>query len=1221
MSLIQDINSETSELWKTVKAKNDQLHNEIHSQLFAVGMENMIRSQFIIRNYDNYLDERLPKVVMQKYKFGDITVEFSNMIIEGPGTISGTDKPKNPRWCILHNETYELEIKATVSIYSNFEKMPDKITTLFHIPLMVGSKRCTLSNLVSDKLSNYDNRKMFSAYGMDPVDPLGYYIIKGTERLILIQEKLRKNMVLNIPIAPKDKKARKNNALNHDFSIKIEAKMTNDTIMGGKLFILKQDKGVLKTHFTDLGADKNKNQIFINALAFFGYEFLNQEKWDYARIVQEIKKFTNILGIGQIQTFLSKTFFELNKFPYRGLTELTNTDYKNFKDIGDLLVQRSDVIRKGETFFTNCMKKNKIYNYCYYIAKYIEVSLGFKNPDERDIWAVKRLNLGSESLAQLINGQFTGAVLTKLKDEKRIDMMYKKITEFKTGLDKIIGSSMSGPNWGPEGTYNNTSMTEAVDRKSITNVYSQLTKINVRVDSQTKNQSIRAVHGDQWGYICPAETPDGEMCGLNKHLSVLADISMERDRNELLKYLTFDDYSSGKSSVFINGDFFGWCDALTMRQNILNIRRTKAIFYDISVFVENFDVIDNTNRKLGAVFIYCDSGRPIRPLLIMENGRPKIDDKDIELLIKLKNAPKKEKLREEFTFKSFSEYLRNGSIEFIDCLESHQIFVAQSIHDLTEKARNIDLLKNDLTKELKEETRKGIEIRIQQLQKKLLVSHMELDPTSIYSYAASMVPLPNHIPAPRVAYQANMNKQGLSLINVAHRYNFDSYKMLVAARRPLFETDMSKILGLKNRGGGVTVLLAIMPFMGYNQEDAIIINKRTNDLGYFAFIKYVTKEDIIKKGTFTTVKAPENDERNQYKFRHLSDTGYVKVGSEIKAGDIMISKFKKENSDSTDKPIAVHISASIDDVGVVEKVESFNLNGDQVIRIKIRQYHYGVEVGDKLAIRYSQKGIVGLITDQFPTIMSGPYQGVQPDVMINPHAMPSRMTVSLLIEMITGKKAAMTGERFNASAFKKFDMDDLLQELSLYGMDISGKEIMMSPDGKIYNNRISVGPIYYISLPHFVKSKIQARNTGRYDLATKQPIAGRGVGGGLRVGEMEVWALVSHGALEVVKDRLIKNADPYNLVMCSKCNKVAEFNYAEGKFECPGSECNGSSLGKLSVPYSLIRFLDLLKVGSVNAKLIVGLETAADEREENNIQEDELSEEEEEVPEEIDDFE
>jgi DNA-directed RNA polymerase subunit B len=487
----------------------------------------------------------------------------------------------------------------------------------------------------------------------------------------------------------------------------------------------------------------------------------------------------------------------------------------------------------------------------------------------------------------------------------------------------------------------------------------------------------------------------------------------------------------------------------------------------------------------------------------------------------------------------------------------------------------------------------------------------------MFGYAASLVPMPERIPAARIGFQAGMNKQKLEILSVADRYRFSSNKVLLAGREPRFYTEMNKRIGTLNKGGGVELLLAIMPFKGNNQEDAIVFNKKTNDRGFFSHIKYhsiqtiillpcehlnVTAGDILLLQTYpyrnlNTAKTSNavlaNCEKSISGEIIITDMkkpntdnfipGIIRVGSEVEIGDILVKKgiFIKDKDGNSKQERDTSIKAGPDDVGIVDMVEYVR----NTINIKIRKFDAGITPGDKLAIRYSQKGTAAALENNMPIVESGQYKGREIDVIINPHAIPSRMTVSLLFEMLTNKSGALEGKNVDATAFKDFNIGEFMKTLEANQMDEFGLESLSRPiNGKkvIYPNKINVGPIYYTILPHLVKDKIQFRSTGAVDRITRQPEAGKNRGGGIRLGEMEFWSLVSHGALNVLKERTVLTSDRYDAAFCNECKEIAEGKIVDGnvKFICR-TGCDAKT-GRMTIPYSFKRFMDMMKVVGVN---------------------------------------
>jgi len=631
-------------------------------------------------------------------------------------------------------------------------------------------------------------------------------------------------------------------------------------------------------------------------------------------------------------------------------------------------------------------------------------------------------------------------------------------------------------------------------------------------------------------------------CGLVKAKSVGCYVSIERDPNVILEYI--QPYLSNVSDpsrqhiCMLNGRWTGWCSGEELREELLRLRRTGAIFRDTTFVIEN-----------NILYVNCDSSRPTRPLLIV--------DRDGRLLIQKKNL----------WGQPFQTLLEQGVVEYIDAYEQEESLVAQNIDAIdmrrreiveaklrfNEAKRLVTRLENSLqtqditvlpqtvqvgpegdiyfdTIDIEDATfvsrdqlsdeqiqtlfqitleravndRDMAEDVLSRLLSKAQYTHCELDPTAIFGVAASAIPLPNHSQAPRNVYQCAMSKQALGLLHSNIQLRFDTTaKSLAYPTRPLFETQINSMIGTTEQPAGDTVIVAIMTYGGYNQEDAIIFNKASIERGLFHMVIYRSyKSSEVKKSnvseTFGVPPLRPNDDPKKYE--HLDQNGIAKIGSKIAPGQVLLGKIRKNLT--TGAETYPNVVAGIGEEGVVDAIlVTTNAQGMKMVKVKIRQYREPV-VGDKFASRYAQKGTIGLIMPEED--MPFNQQGIRPDIIINPHSIPSRMTIGKLLEIVTSKTATFKGERINASAFNNFNSDEFMRQLQEYGYQRRGNEKLTSGiSGKHIQAMIFMGPCYYQALRHHVKDKIQMRAKGAIKPYTRQPVRGRSKQGGLRFGEME----------------------------------------------------------------------------------------------------------------------
>jgi DNA-directed RNA polymerase beta subunit len=442
-----------------------------------------------------------------------------------------------------------------------------------------------------------------------------------------------------------------------------------------------------------------------------------------------------------------------------------------------------------------------------------------------------------------------------------------------------------------------------------------------------------------------------------------------------------------------------------------------------------------------------------------------------------------------------------------------------------------------------------------------------------------------------VTHNCGMGKQALGVFAGNHRFRFGTTsKMLAFPSRPLFETQMNKMIGLDDLPGGETVVLAIMTYMGYNQEDAIIMKQGAIDRGLFRMMIYkslvATKLKNIKVGDTITTESferpPPSKNRSPGAYDNLDERGVARVGSTLRVGDCAIGKVRiiSEGGRKRIEDASTYVRMGED--GIVDRVIVSNNGNYPVIKVKVRKMRKPIK-GDKFASRHAQKSTVGLILPDAD--MPFTLQGISPDIIMNPHAIPSRMTLGNLIEVVASKHAAMSGERVNATAFNDFDIDEFRSSLTQYGFNEWGYETMYNGmTGKPFQVQIFVGPCYYQALKHHVADKIQMRQRGAVQSDTRQPVGGRKNRGGIRFGEMERDALISHGAASVLQERLCLSSDAYKPVFCKTCGTIAIANHISKQYICHACG-DDAQFGTCTIPYSFKLLTQLLAGAGIKVSL------------------------------------
>lgn len=1129
-------------------------------------------AEFLKEEYDLWITKTIREQITEaiiNFKNGN-TITFDNISYRKPhirNMKTGKFEPMTPRMATDRDLSYLAEIDCDF-VYKNPQgKVIDRKTSkmLCKVPVMIGSIACHLYQASKEKLLEFKDCI---------VDPHGYFIVEGIKKTILLQEKLQSNRIV----------------IFYD-NTGLIAKMTCVTVRGSTLIHLltgKHEDIRFNSHF--LGKDKS-----INLFSIF-----------------------RILGVSEMERIMAMIFqFTPHKKAIENRLAQTQAGfyliYNDFDEIRLINPKYTDKVIKDYAFnelFPQIQTKDrdplpKLQMLALMTARYLETQIGMREMDDRDSWANKRLVGPARNVERLFGRSLhyrLSEIQEKIEEGKIIThtQVYSEIENDvaqKMTLDFV--SSFRGNSWGIKGHYSKENITDILKGDSPLAIYSQLLRVNTPVNRKNiQSTVIRMVRGTQARYIDIVKTPEGATCGIVKYCAITARTSLERSDLELID--SIQEYIYGKSDdqhrsiILVNGKLLGWCSGITLRNELIQRRRTGKngkVALDTGIFLDQ--------NGYGMLMIFTNGERPVVPMLII--------DEETQTLVMDKN---KNLLSKNYTFQ---DLLRLGMAEYLDPLEAEYSPTIWNTDRLDIVKRDILKMQEDLKLTMsaldfaeKSKDEKEIENIKNDIQlitgkinktKKMKYTHCDVDPTSILGVSASLIPFLGHNQGPRDVLQCSQGDQAVSTINSNHMSDFEkTSKALAFPTRPLVETQMNTILGFEDAPSSINAVVMNGHYKGYTQEDAFVFKKEAIERGLGRYVKYMSYFITVSRTTEYTdeIKKPTPMKGEDIKrYLALNEFGIARIGAYVNEGDYIIGKIRSRKEKVINKItqreeeiiIEENLSEPVGrgDVGVVDSVLiSFNEVNQIIVKLKIRDVR-SPSIGDKFTIsRYGQKGTIGLIVPEID--LPRTKDGISPDIIHNPHALPSRMTIGLPMEYIFGKSSALTGRRPNATPFRSRNFDEHERTLVRFGFQYNGDEVVYSGiTGEIMHGTVFIGPVAIQELKHHARDKKQARGTGKRMLETGQPSQGRARFGAIRFGEQERDAGISHGASAWIKERLCDVSDAMKLIICTTCHHIAIST--DTSFVC--NHClDKAKFGVLTIPTVFKLIIQHLKAANIDLGLI-----------------------------------
>ena len=879
----------------------------------------------------------------------------------------------------------------------------------------------------------------------------------------------------------------------------------------------------------------------------------------------------------------------------------------------------------------------KAYFLGYMVKEILLVHSGMNLPTDRDNYKFKRLELVGSLLNDLFREYYTIQM-------RQIHLLFEQKITYNRGLyednlkglvyenykeifrERVLESGFKKAfkgNWGSQPHTKRVGVIQDLNRLSHNSMMSHLRKTNLPLDSSVKLVGPRALHSTHWGYFDPIDTPDGANIGVHKHLSISAYVTQGYSREPIIQWLRekvdmklIEDCSplilSRLTKVFVNGLWAGAIDIpIQTVEKIRLFRRNGLIPTYTSV---NFDIGRNT------IFIYTDAGRISRPIFYKDNETGKFSF-DVENIQKKLEA---------------GEFSWNDLISGFNKKTIKGPFLS-NIYELNELYENIDSESNPakLKRFLDEKAiidyidasesegaiiafSKDLPKTLDNKETKVLSTHLEIHESFIFGMMANLICFPENNPAVRNSFSCGQSKQACSLYHTNHQVRMDKTAVvLVNGQVPLIKTRYMEHINHEENTYGENAIVAIMCYTGYNVEDAVLFNEGALKRGLFRTTYYTTYETHEEKSNtggstinkvFTNIESESNvvGTKPGYDYSKLDKYGLIRENTPVDDKTVLIG-LTTSGSDNKDVKLDASKVPKKGQLGMVDK--AFITDGEEgfrIAKIRIREERIP-NLGDKMASRTGQKGTVGLIIPEAD--MPFTKDGIRPDMIINPHAIPTRMTIGQLVECITGKASLYYGGFSDCTAFNNDGSKIKVfgEMLTKAGYHSSGNDILYNGmTGEQLETEIFMGPTYYMRLKHMVKDKINYRARGPTTALSRQPVAGRANDGGLRIGEMERDAVISHGASAFLRESMMERADKYYMAICNTTGTIAIYNPAKNLFMSPsadgpikfvGSIDNqdvrvekitkfGRDFSVVCVPYSFKLLLQELKTINVEMRVI-----------------------------------
>lgn len=1043
------------------------------------------------------------------------------------------------------NEKAELRNRLEKSVNAlNIQTRTAQLKNIFFgkFPIMVQSDFCILTGMSRDMRFNMGECKN---------DLGGYFIIDGKEKTVVPQEKFGDNMLRiskvdtdNIFFAAEIKSVSENTAkpirtLRVEL-VKPDSRYSNMNIVVNipnvrkpvPLFIvfralgISTDKEIIETCLLDLDKNEPMMDLFIPSIHDANIIMTQAAAIHYIAHLTKTKTATNALFI--------------------------LTDYF--------------LPHIGETNYTE-----KAYFLGYMVKRLLSAYQGMEPPIDRDSFRYKRVEL----VGTLMNDLFSEYYKAQFKHisvafEKKLyynlqiyenDLHGLVMTNYKTIFEERIvekgfRKAFKG-NWGSTEHTKRIGVVQDLNRLSFNSALSHLRKTNMSIDAGAKLVGPRILNGSQWGLVDPIDTPDGGNIGLHKQLCIMTYVSRSVSREPMIRWLKEKCdlkciEECGKKNldkmtkVLVNGYWAGSVlNPMDLVERFKIYRRNGLIPLFISICFES---------QSNAISIFTDEGRLCRPIFYFDQDLKNMSFEMIKATTdfswaKLLSGFNKRKEDNEVAINSTKFYELYQMYDGIDNQETNPTKLKRFI----ENKGIIDYIDPN------EEETALICMKMSEYDNLKKYTHCEIHESFIFGMMCNLVIYPHHNPAVRNSFSTGQSKQAVSMYHTNFTMRMDKTALILnQGQKPLVKSRYYEHICHEENSYGENTIVALMCYTGYNVEDAVLINEGAIHRGLFRTTYYSVYESHEERSDSSSKRFINiNDTpltvrgiKKEHDYSKLDEYGLVKEGTEMNDRTVIIgcAIFSNDSDEIQD----ASKTTKKGQLGIVDKCYiTEGEEGTKITKVRIREERLPA-VGDKMASRSGQKGTIGQIIPERD--MPFTKDGLRPDIIVNPHAMPTRMTVGQLVECLVGKACLNMGYHGDCTAFMSSDKQigafgEILNKCNYHS---SGNELLYNGmTGEQLEAEVYVGPNYYMRLKHMVKDKINYRAKGPRTLLTRQPVSGRANDGGLRIGEMERDVIISHGATDFLRESMLVRGDEYYMAVCNKTGAIAIYNPDKNMFMSP----------------------------------------------------------------------